>query len=94
MFEKYGSETLLWFLKNTRVQVNMYDICLVIACCSLLQNLLVGSAFEYWFVFCFTWAVGSCLTEIDGQDFRKIFSKWWKGEMKTIKYSSKGTIFD
>ena len=45
-------------------------------------------------MFCFTWAVGSCLTEIDGQDFRKIFSNWWKDEMKTIKYSSKGTIFD
>jgi dynein heavy chain len=31
---------------------------------------------------------------VDGIDYRKQFSNWWKGEMKTIKYPSKGTIFE
>ena len=35
-----------------------------------------------------------CLSEVDGVDYRKQFSNWWKGEMKTIKYPAKGSIFD
>jgi dynein heavy chain len=65
--------------------------------CSFLQHLLHPSnyeALECWFVSCFTFGVGMGLTEVDGIDYRKNFSNWWKNEMKTIKYPSKGTIFD
>merc|ERR1719440_726023 len=65
--------------------------------CSLLENLVSSSNYdslEYWFVFCFSCGVGMCLSEIDGVDYRKQFSTWWKAEMKTIKYPTKGTIFD
>jgi len=96
-FEHYGSITMYWMLKNTKILVPMVDICLIMACCSLLQNLLNANnldALEYWFLFSFTSAVGLCLAEIDGIDYRKNFSNWWKGEMKTIKYPSKGSIFD
>ncbi|OLQ11136.1 Dynein alpha chain, flagellar outer arm [Symbiodinium microadriaticum] len=65
-FERCGSSTTLWMLKNTK----------------------------YWFMFCFTSAVGLCLSEVDGIDYRKNFSNWWKGEMKNVKYPSKGGIFD
>jgi len=49
---------------------------------------------ETWFVFCCVWAVGSCLSEVDGIDYRKNFSTWWKNEMRTIKFPTKGTVFD
>eukprot|EP00929_Paragymnodinium_shiwhaense_P050232 TRINITY_DN25303_c0_g2_i1.p1 TRINITY_DN25303_c0_g2~~TRINITY_DN25303_c0_g2_i1.p1 ORF type:complete len:2248 (-),score=601.64 TRINITY_DN25303_c0_g2_i1:355-7038(-) len=41
-------------------------------------------------IFCF----GSCLTELDNVDYKKQFSTWWKNEMKTVKYPSKGVVFD
>jgi len=97
LFDKYGGDTLYWFLKNTKILVPMVDICLISACCSLLDGCLDAQkveALEYWFVFCFTFACGCCLTEVDGNDYRKAFSNWWKQEMKSIKYPSKGTIFD
>ena len=64
--------------------------------CSFLDNILTPACFEsmeYWFVFCFTFAVGTCLCEVDGVDYRKQFSNWWKGEMRAVKYPSKGSIF-
>eukprot|EP00929_Paragymnodinium_shiwhaense_P077089 TRINITY_DN3967_c2_g1_i1.p1 TRINITY_DN3967_c2_g1~~TRINITY_DN3967_c2_g1_i1.p1 ORF type:complete len:3070 (-),score=1029.42 TRINITY_DN3967_c2_g1_i1:156-9119(-) len=97
LFDKYGGDTFLWMLKNTKILVPMYDMCQVQACCALLDNLLSPTALEaleYWFILCWTAAVGCCLCEVDGIDYRKSFSTWWKGEMKTIKYPSKGTIFD
>jgi dynein heavy chain len=101
MFDKYGGDTYFWMLKFAKVLVPMYDICSTMACCSMLEHLLnpavnpqATEALEYWFVFCWTAAVGFCLCEVDGVDYRKNFSNWWKGEMKTIKYLSKGTIFD
>mmetsp|Transcript_146756 Transcript_146756/g.471049 ORF Transcript_146756/g.471049 Transcript_146756/m.471049 type:complete len:4209 (+) Transcript_146756:103-12729(+) len=97
MFEKYPGAALLWIMKNTKILVPMVDINMLMACCSLLQDLLTPDKYEmleYWFLFCFTASVGFCLTEVDGVDYRKNFSNWWKGEMKTIKYPSKGQIFD
>jgi len=96
-FEKYGAMATLWMLKNAKILVPMFDICLIMACCSLLDYSLTPTALEaleYWFIFCFTSAVGLCLAEVDGVDYRKNFSNWWKGEMKNIKYPSKGGIFD
>ena len=49
---------------------------------------------EYTFVFVLIWALGAGLTEKDSEDFRKVFSNWWKNEWKVIKFPSKGTIFD
>eukprot|EP00927_Polykrikos_kofoidii_P045594 TRINITY_DN39630_c0_g1_i1.p1 TRINITY_DN39630_c0_g1~~TRINITY_DN39630_c0_g1_i1.p1 ORF type:complete len:2263 (+),score=448.81 TRINITY_DN39630_c0_g1_i1:88-6789(+) len=67
------------------------------ACCSMLEHLITSAAveaLEYWFIFCWTASIGCCLCEVDGVDYRKNFSNWWKAEMKTIKYPSKGTVFD
>lgn len=96
-FEKCGASTTIWMLKNVKILVPMVDICLISACCSLLDNLLSPATYEsleYWFMFCFTAACGLCLAEVDGVDYRKNFSNWWKGEMKSVKYPSKGGIFD
>jgi dynein heavy chain len=46
-------------------------------------------------VYACVWAIGGALAEKDGIDFRKEFSSWWKGEWKSsVKFPSKGTIFD
>ena len=36
---------------------------------------------ETWFAFCTIFAMGSCLSEVDGIDYRKLFSNWWKNEI-------------
>ena len=96
-FDKYVPPVMLWMLKNTKILVPMVDINMIMACCSLLQGVLTPEKFdvlEYWFCFCLTYACGFCLTEVDGVDYRKAFSNWWKGEAKSIKYPAKGAIFD
>lgn len=49
---------------------------------------------EYSFVFVLIWALGGSLTEKDGEDYRKVFSNWWKNEWKVVKFANKGTVFD
>ena len=50
---------------------------------------------EYLFVYSMVWAVGGCLGEVDGIDYRKEFSSWWKQHWKSaVKFPSKGTIFE
>ncbi|CAD7974700.1 unnamed protein product [Amoebophrya sp. A25] len=97
-WEKYLPESLLFIKKQAKVQVPMYDIAPVMVICSLLDSLIKKpdqfDSLEYWFVFCAVFAIGGCLAEVDGIDYRKMFSTWWKNEMKTIKYPSKGTVFD
>eukprot|EP00397_Hematodinium_sp_SG-2012_P000164 GEMP01000164.1.p1 GENE.GEMP01000164.1~~GEMP01000164.1.p1 ORF type:complete len:2602 (+),score=544.41 GEMP01000164.1:57-7808(+) len=97
LFEKYSPDVLYFVLKNVKMKVPMVDIAMISILCHMLDGLLTQSntdCLEYWFVFCMVFAVGGCMGEVDGIDYRKIFSTWWKNEMKTIKYPSKGTIFD
>merc|ERR1719506_2194446 len=100
-FEKYAPETLLFIKKHCKVQVPMVDIAMIDKVCALLDSFVLNNpqqayleALEYWFAFCMIWAAGGCLAEVDGVDYRKQFSNWWKNEMKTIKFPSKGTVFD
>ena len=51
-------------------------------------------ALEPSFVFCCIWAFGSCLAVRDGDDYRKIFSDYWKSEWKSVKVPSRETVFD
>ena len=46
------------------------------------------------FVFCCVWAFGSCLAMRDGEDYRKIFSDYWKSEWRDVKVPSRETVFD
>merc|ERR1719326_2832752 len=100
-FDKYCPDALLYMKKNCKIQVPMVDIAMVDKICYLLDSFIFNNpqqhmldALEYWFVFCAVWACGGCLSEVDGVDYRKQFSNWWKQEMKTIKFPSKGTTFD
>ena len=97
-FDKYIPDSLLYLKKNCHIQVPIFDLNPVQVVCSLLDSLVTRvdqiQCLEYWFVFCCVFAIGGCLSEVDGIDYRKQFSVWWKSEMKTIKYPSKGTVFD
>ncbi|CAE7303327.1 ODA11 [Symbiodinium natans] len=94
LFDKYCSTTLAWIRKSAKIQVPYVEVALISALCSLLDARLpshnleaeaeVDLAVEAWFVFCTIFATGSSLA-VDGIDYRKAFSTWWKNEMKTIK---------
>jgi len=49
---------------------------------------------ETWFVFCAVWAFGSSLTIRDGEDYRKLFSDFWKSEFKSVRIPARETVFD
>lgn len=49
---------------------------------------------DWIFCFCTYWSCGAILTEKDGQDFRRNFSEWFKGNFKNYKFPNKGSIFD
>ena len=96
LFERYISKTLSYLKKSCQFVVPVVNINLVSCLCYMLESLLEGEikALEFWFVFCTVWAIGGCLCEKDGIDYKRNFSNWWKQKWKTIKFPGKGTIFD
>jgi len=47
------------------------------------------------FVFSIVWAFGCSMTlSDDGNDYQKLFSEWWRGEWKKVKFPSRDTVFD
>merc|ERR1719310_1193050 len=73
----------------------MVDIAMIEVMCRAFDSLVTSfESLEYWFCYIMIWSIGGCLSEVDGVDYRKQFSNWWKGEMKTIKFPSKGTVMD
>ena len=51
-------------------------------------------AFEACFVFSCVWAFGSVLGCVNGVDYKRSFSTWWKSKWTTVKFPIKGTVFD
>eukprot|EP00931_Biecheleriopsis_adriatica_P101533 TRINITY_DN7664_c0_g1_i1.p1 TRINITY_DN7664_c0_g1~~TRINITY_DN7664_c0_g1_i1.p1 ORF type:complete len:4295 (+),score=1011.97 TRINITY_DN7664_c0_g1_i1:399-12887(+) len=97
LFDKYCPDALNWIKKSAKVQVPLVDIALISSLCSLLDGRLNPQnleALETWFVFLTVFALGSCLSEVDGVDYKKAFSNWWKNEMKAVKYPGKAQVFD
>ena len=45
-------------------------------------------------LFACVWAFGSSLFTKDNVNYRKEFSSWWKSEHKTVKFPSRGEVFD
>lgn len=65
--------------------------------CKLLESIMDKhevKGIEYVFVFAAVWCIGGGFSEKDGHDYRKEFSNWWKDKWKTIKFPTKGTVFD
>ena len=97
LFDKYLPETLLHLKKYFKFVIPVVDIQMVIAICKLLESILDTQevqGLEYIFVFASVWSIGAGFSEVDGKDFRKQFSNWWKDKWKTIKFPSKGGVFD
>lgn len=97
LFDKYLPETLLHLKKYFKFIVPVVDIQMVIAICKLLESILdyqEVQGLEYIFVFACVWSIGGGFMEIEGKDYRKEFSNWWKDKWKTIKYPSRGSVFD
>ena len=97
LFDKYLPETLLHLKKYFKFVVPVVDIQMITAICKLLESILDTQevqGLEYIFVFASVWSIGAGFTEVDGKDYRKEFSNWWKDKWKTIKFPSRGGIFD
>lgn len=97
LFDKYVKDTLLQLKKSVKLLVPVSPMSQVISICKALGPMLKGEVknLEYLFVYALVWAIGGCLAEKDGVDYRKEFSAWWKGAWKTaVKFPQKGTIFD
>ncbi|XP_075250106.1 dynein beta chain, ciliary-like isoform X2 [Convolutriloba macropyga] len=49
---------------------------------------------ELYFVWACVWAFGAQLTRDQVKDYREVFSIWFSGECKHIKFPQQGTVFD
>lgn len=96
LFEKYIEESLRHIRKTFKYLVPCVDLTMVMSICKLLEAMLQGEVkgLEYIFVFACVWCLGAGFAEKDGHDYRKEFSNWWKDKWKTIKFQSKGTVYD
>ena len=73
------------------------EISLVASLCSLLQSILASnevSAIAYVFVFCCVWCLGGGYGEVDGINYKRSFSNWWKEKFKAPRFPTKGSVFD
>ena len=96
-FDKYIPETFIHCKKAFKYLIPTMEMSMIICICKLLESILDKQevkALEYLFVFAAIWCIGGGFAEKDGKDFRKEFSNWWKEKWKTIKFPSKGTVFD
>lgn len=101
LFKKYIGPSLLWLLINTKSIVPVEDMNRVQNLLNMLdgclneKNTSNPKELEAVFVYCTIWGLGSSLCVADdGTDYRKIFSDWWRGEWKDVKFPSRDTVFD
>ena len=97
LFDKYLPDTLLHLKKFFKFIVPAVDIQMVISIYKFLESILDKEevqGLKYIFVFAWVWSIGAGFTEVDGKDYRKDFSNWWKDKWKTIKYPSRVGVFD
>lgn len=97
LFDKYMPETLFYCAKTFKHLIPQVQIAMIISMCKLLENILKHNevkGLEYTFVFSVIWCVGGGYAEKEGKDYAKEFSNWWKTEYKTVRFPSKGTVFD
>ncbi len=100
-FELYCAATLRWLAINALGIIPMVDSNKIINLCFMLDALLTEKnsaakeSVEQLFVFCAVWALGSGLTiSDDGTDYKKMFSDWWRGEFKNVKFPPRDTVFE
>ena len=102
LFDKYIEVSLNFIFRQCKFLIPMSKMAMVISICKALEPLMDISLkdkvlfIEFLFVWAAIWAIGACLTEKDGVDFRKTFSDFWRGQgdWKVVRFPGKGTIFD
>lgn len=100
-FGRYIADALLWMKINVSRVLPLEEMNMVQSLLFMLDGLLTPKntadpeQLDIVFVFCLIWALGSSLTLADdGTDYRKVFSEYWKGEFKSVKFPSRDTVFD
>jgi dynein heavy chain len=97
LFDKYINETLIHIKKTFKYTVPVCDIQLIMTICRLLESILATNevkGLEYIFVFACVWCLGGGFSDMNGVNYRKNFSDWWKDKWKIVKFPAKGTVFD
>ena len=101
-FEKYIGPTLYQIKKEFFTIIPIVDVQAVEVMFHILAGLLTDDVIkgdlrellETFIVFACVWAFGSPLFTKDNVNYRKEFSSWWKSEHKTVKFPSRGEVFD
>jgi dynein heavy chain len=107
-FDEYCASTLLHYRKFIRPVVPVEEITMITSLVYMLGALIGDIDFEKedkntpWcdrldtlFVYCAVWAMGCSLTvSDDGTDYNQLFSDYWRGEYKRVKFPSRDTVFD
>ena len=100
-FSTYVKATLRWLKKNMAPVVSLPDMNFVQTLLFMLDGTLNAQimnsdqqdAVEKCFCFALIWSMGSALTVTDdGTDNRKLYSDWWKGEWRNIKFPTQVII--
>eukprot|EP00516_Mucochytrium_quahogii_P000925 CAMPEP_0203746968 /NCGR_PEP_ID=MMETSP0098-20131031/2236_1 /ASSEMBLY_ACC=CAM_ASM_000208 /TAXON_ID=96639 /ORGANISM=" , Strain NY0313808BC1" /LENGTH=4160 /DNA_ID=CAMNT_0050635227 /DNA_START=190 /DNA_END=12669 /DNA_ORIENTATION=+ len=110
LFEKYVPTTLTEIKRRFKTIVPVEPTSMVSSLLQMLDSMIESNeqalvvapqnardatkVLESTFGFCVAWALGSAFAEVDGVDYRKEFSDWWKSTFKAVKFPSRETIFD
>jgi dynein heavy chain, axonemal len=97
LFDKYIDESLKHIKKTFKYTVPVLEIQLIMTVCKLLEAILATQeikGLEYIFVFCCVWCLGGGFSDMNGINYRRNFSDWWKDKWKIVKFPAKGTVFD
>lgn len=97
LFDKYIDESFKHIKKTFKYTVPVMDIQVIMTLCKLIEAILAQNevkGLEYVFVFCTVWCMGGGFAELNGVNYRKNFSDWWKDKWKIVKFPAKGTVFD
>jgi dynein heavy chain len=97
LFDKYIEETLRHIKKTFKYTVPVCEIQLIMTLCKLLEAILATSevkGLEWVFVFACVWCLGGGFSDMNGINYRKNFSDWWKDKWKIVKFPAKGMVFD
>jgi dynein heavy chain len=96
LFDNYIDECYQYMRKTFKTIVPVQLISQVTCICKLLESLLLNEVkgLEFIFVFAAVWCMGAGLEIQEGNKSRLAFDKFWREKFKTIKFPTKGTVFD
>jgi len=97
LFDNYIDECYQYMRKTFKTIVPVVLISQVTNICKLLEIIMQQNevkGLEFIFVFACVWCMGAGLEIQEGNKSRLAFDKFWREKFKTIKFPTKGTVFD